>query len=87
MYIREHYDFYDLRRSVWSGAIETLETIEMNGKQDEFMRYMEHSFVDYECPTMTEINDWLWFDWEMIFADLGINEDEDEDEDDEDEGE
>lgn len=77
MYIRKDYEFYDLRRSVWSGAIRTLETIEMNGKQDEFMRYMEYSFADCcESPTMTEINDWLRFDWETIFADLGIDEED-----------
>lgn len=31
-----------------------------------------------EIPTMTEVNDFLWFEDEYIFETLGINEEEDE---------
>lgn len=74
-------DFDDLMNSCWSGAVDTLKVIEDNGKQDEFMSMLSDLFS--EGATLTEINDYLWFDDDSIFADLGISDDED----DEDEGE
>lgn len=75
--------FYWLKENCWSGAIDTLNTIEEHNKEDELMDYLEDIWFDssFEIPTLTELNDFLWFDDETIFEDLGINEDDDEDED------
>ena len=69
MYIKEDYDFNDLMDNCWSGAEETLKVIEENGKEDAFMELLEMTFTE---PTMTEVNDYLRFDDDSIFEDLGI---------------
>ena len=78
-------DFYSLEYNCWSGAIDTLDRIKEAGKEEEFMDYLEDIFCN-EIPTMTELNDFIWFEDEMIYEDLGIEE-EDEDEDEEDDWE
>lgn len=78
MYIKEEFDFNDLMNRCWSGAINTLETIEENDKQEELMQFL----VDYvgasedDIPTLTEINDLLWFEDEWIFEMLDIETEE-----------
>ena len=67
-------DFYDLLEECWSGAISTLETIESNNKEEEFMDLL--SVMDMN--TLTEINDFLWFDDTYIYDCLGIDTEEDE---------
>ena len=81
MEIKKDYDFDDLRKECWSGATDTLEIIEKNDKEEELMELLLENFGD-EIPTMTEINDFLWFEDEFIFEQLSINnngENEDED--------
>lgn len=84
MYVKKYLDFDELKSEVWSDAEWTLEKVEEADKEDELMSYLEDSFGYDEVPTMTEVNDFLWFEWETIFNDLGIKnpyeEDEDEDE-------
>lgn len=84
--IREDLDFNDLRNKVWADAEWTLDRVIEADKEDELMDYLATIF-DFQEPTMTELNDFLWFEWETIFEDLDIPNpyDEDEDEDDEDE--
>ena len=78
-------DFNDLMSQCWSGAVDTLNRIYDNNMEDAFMDLLNKIF---ETPTMTDINDYLWFQSDDIFEYLGISEDdEDEDEDDEEEGE
>ena len=79
MYIKKEIDFEDLRNICWCGAIDTLTTIEENGKEDGLIDLLEDVFCD-EIPTETEVNDFLWFESETIFDALGITEDEEEDE-------
>lgn len=79
MYIKQDMDFNDLMNNCWSGAIDTLKTIEENDKEDELMTHLEEMYYD-EIPSMTEINDYLWFEPETIFECLGISETEDEEE-------
>ena len=83
MRIYKDYDFNDLMDSCWSGAIDTLITIQNNDKEDELM-----SLLWLDCfsdmPDLCEVNDLLWFEDEWIFEMLGINtEDEEEEEEDE----
>ena len=53
--------FDDLKENCWSGAIHNLEKIENAGLEDELMSCLEDIFYD-EVPTMTQVNDYLWFD-------------------------
>ena len=82
MYIKRYMDFNDLMDNCWSGAIDTLRTIEENDKGEELMAHLEEQWLD-EVPTMTEINDYLWFEDEFIFQCLEISETEEEEEDEE----
>lgn len=74
MEIKKDYSFDDLKENSWSGAIDTLETIEENEKEGELMALLENTFED--VPTETEVNDFLWFDDDFIFEELGIKEEE-----------
>lgn len=79
-------DFYSLEYNCWSGAIDTLNRIKEAEKEEEFMDYLEDVFYG-EIPTMTELNDFICFEDEMIFEDLGISDEDEEKEDWEDEEE
>ena len=76
MYIKKDYGFEDLKNNSWSGAIDTLNKIEECGKEEEFMEYLESVMAEdeYKVPTETEVNDFLWFDSEMIYEALEIEE-------------
>lgn len=83
MYIKNDMSFNDLMNNCWSGAIDTLNTIEKHGKEDELMAHLEELWLD-KVPTMTEVNDYLWFEDEFILECLGISESEDEEEEEDD---
>lgn len=74
MEIKKNYGFYDLKDEVWQGAVDTLDRIEKEEKQDELMEFLESYFVD--VPTMTEVNDLLWFESDYIFESLGMEVEE-----------
>ena len=80
MYIKKDINFYDLQENCWSGALDTLKTIEAHNKEDDLMAHLEEIFETSfdNVPTMTEVNDYLWFGDETIFEALGISETEDE---------
>lgn len=82
MYIKQDMDFNDLMNNCWSEAIDTLKTIEEHDKEEELMAHLEETFESYfdNVPTMTEINDYLRFEWETILECLGISETEEEEE-------
>lgn len=65
--------FYELADMVWSGAIDTLEDIQNANKEDEFMDFLEMVFCD-EVPTDTEVNDFIWFERDMIYEHCGLDE-------------
>lgn len=81
MYIKQDMDFNDLINNCWSGALDTLKTIEEHDKEDELMQLLEDAFD--ECPDITRINDYLWFSGEEIFECLEISETEEEEEEEE----
>ena len=58
----------------WAGAKDTIEKIIAANKQEEFVALLEDLFCD-KTPTRTELNDFLWFDSEFIFDQLGLDED------------
>lgn len=65
----------------WNDARYTKDRIIEEGKADEFDNFVE-SYFDGEVDE-TELNDFLWFEDEFIFEELGISSDDDDDEDDE----
>ena len=61
----------DLNRfEAWSGAKETLERIQREGKCAELENVLEELYPD--GMTETELNDLLWFDSESVYEWLGI---------------
>ena len=68
--------FYELADMVWSGAIDTLEDIQNANKENEFMDFLEMIFMDRaEAPTDTEVNDFIWFERDYIYENIGLTED------------
>lgn len=58
--------FSDLQSQCWSGALSRLREIEENDLEDEFMDYLRDNFFDDGEHTLTELNDFIWFecdDW------------------------
>ena len=86
MEIKMDFDFSRLQDCCWSGAIDTLNTVYNNDKEDELMQLLEMEF-EYDIPTLTEVNDFLWFEDDFIFEQLGISDEEEEEEEEEDEEE
>ena len=66
---------FELRGALWSGALDTLETIIENGKLQELMSLLEELYP--EPVDITTINDLLWFDDDFIFEQLGIEPEDD----------
>lgn len=70
----------------WSGAKDTFEDVCKADKMYELQSLIEEQFADSETPpTETEINDFVWFEREFIYNQLGLDEngellDKDEDE-------
>ena len=69
MYIKEDYSFTDLQNACWSGAENTLNTIMEHDCVDAFMDLLEEIFDE---PTLTEVNDFLRFEYDYIYSVLGI---------------
>ena len=70
----------------WAGAKDTFEDVCKAGKADKLQLLIEEVFAGNETPpTETEINDFVWFERDLIYNQLGLDEngelhDEDEDE-------
>ena len=58
----------------WSGAKETLERIQREGKCEKLENVLEELYPD--GMTETELNDLLWFDSESVYEWLGIRSEE-----------
>lgn len=81
MKIYDDFGFDDLLNKCWSIANVTLQTIQENNKEDELMSYLQDIFCNDDIPSLTQINDFLWFESNTIYQDLGITENtEDEEE-------
>lgn len=79
MRIQEDLTFYDLQDRVWGNAIQVLDEVLGQDKEDEFMDYIEMVFADDENPpTMTQLNDFISYDWEYIYQNIGMECDEDD---------
>jgi len=56
--------FEELYKNSWSGAIDRLDTIKQYHMEEELMEELEIIFSDCEPPTDTQVNDYLWFDFD-----------------------
>ena len=65
--------FYELADMVWSGAVDTIADIQNANKENEFMDFLEMIFCD-DVPTDTEVNDFIWFEREYIYENIGLTE-------------
>ena len=70
--IKKTCDFYALKKELWSGAVDTVDTIIENDKTAELMYLLEDIF--YEATDIITVNDFLWFDREYIYEYLEIRE-------------
>ena len=67
--------FYELADMVWSGAVDTITDIQNANKENEFMDFLEMVFMDREePPTDTEVNDFIWFERDYIYENIGLTE-------------
>lgn len=55
----------------WSGAVDTIDEIRKARKMDDLQGFLETYYMG-KIPTMTEINDLLWFNDEFVFKSLGM---------------
>ena len=80
-------DFYNLYDNSWSGARDTLDDIKNANLEEEFMQLLDEYFGCEEELTDTELNDFIWFERDTIYENLGLDEngevktDDDEDDD------
>ena len=65
--------FNELADMVWSGAVDTIANIQNANKETEFMNFLEMVFCD-EIPTDTAVNDFIWFERDYIYENLGLTE-------------
>ena len=70
---KEINDFYALADMVWGGATDTIADIQNANKEDEFMNFLEMEFFE-DIPTDTEVNDFIWFERDKIYENLGLTE-------------
>lgn len=70
---KEINDFYELEKMCWSGAVDTITDIQNANKETEFMNLLEAVFCD-EVPTDTEVNDFIWFERDYIYENIGLTE-------------
>lgn len=59
----------------WSGAKDTVSEVRRAGKMDELQCIIEEAFID-ETPTKTQINDFVWYERDLILSQLGISAEE-----------
>ena len=62
--------FYSLYEELWCGALDTVKDIIEKEKTYELMQLLESIF--YEPTNIGQINDFLWFDRDFIYEELGI---------------
>ena len=74
MYIKEEVTDIQLGERLWSGAVDTWDTICKAGKEQQAMQYLEDVFCDEDAIDLTSLNDFLWFESETILKDLGLQD-------------
>lgn len=76
--VKQEVDFDDLKRMLWSDNVtDVLNCVENNRVEKKFMDYLEEEF-GFEDVDICELNDFVRFEWEKIYSDLGISEESEE---------
>lgn len=57
--------------SAWSGGKDTLDEVVERGAEDRLTELIEMVF-DNSVPSDTQINDFLWFERDYIYRELGF---------------
>lgn len=73
MWIKEEVTSIQLGERLWSGAVDTWNTICNAGKEEQAMQYFEEIFCDEEAIDLTTINDILAYDSDNLMEYLGLN--------------
>ena len=73
MWIKEEVTDIQLGERLWSGAVDTWNTICDAGKEEEAMQYFEDLFGEDEAIDITTINDILAYDSDNLMEYLGLN--------------
>ena len=63
---------YELKGELWSGALDTLDTIIRHGRLQDLMGLLEEIYP--EPVDITTINDLLWFEEDFLFEQLNIGQ-------------
>lgn len=73
MEIRMEIGINELYDMSWNGGRDTLDNIFEHDKEEELMNLLEEVFCD-TIPNDTEVNDFLWFERDMIYEHCGLDE-------------
>lgn len=80
--VTDEYDFDTLYNNSWGKAVSVLLEIKEADKSEELMSYLEDCFP--EGVNSIELNDFIAYDWEDIYRQIGMpNYDDDEEEEEE----
>ena len=71
MYYKQVFDINEFE--FWSGGLDTFTELQEHVTLEQIQYHIENHFSD-ETPTDTEINDYLWYERDEIFDELGIKE-------------
>lgn len=76
MKVYQDYQGWDLTDMLWQGGEQNYQTIKEQGKIEEFEYLIEECYPD--GIELTTLNDILWFDFDWVCEQLGIEENEGE---------
>ena len=80
--------WYDYKKNAWDGAISTLSAVEEQDRENEAVEiieeYMSEDRLGY-IPSVTELNDFLWFELPDIMHLYDEDDDKEEEEEDDEE--
>ena len=71
MYYKQVFDINEFE--FWSGGLDTFNELKEHVTLEQIQYHIENHFSE-EIPTDTDINDYLWYNRDEIFAELGIKE-------------
>ena len=71
MYYKQVFDINEFE--FWSGGLDTFRELQEHVTLEQIQYHIENHFSE-EIPTDTDINDYLWYNRDEIFAELGIKE-------------
>ena len=66
-------NYRDLENVCWGQALNVLQEIYDNDYEEELIEHLTEIFSD-NMPTLTELNDYISYDWEQIYKTIGFKE-------------